>query len=142
MNDDVTAGTPATRRTVLCGAGAFGAAAVLAACGPSDDKPAKSATELRGTEIAKTAEVPVGGGVINQQAKLVVTQPTAGTYKAFDATCTHQGCLTDKVSGGAIHCPCHGSAFKIADGSVQHGPAGRPLKEYPVQVKGDVIVVA
>jgi Rieske Fe-S protein len=71
----------------------------------------------------------------------VVTQPTQGAFKAFTAVCTHQGCTVGSVSNGLIKCDCHGSEFKITDGSVQHGPADKPLKEYPVQVKGGGIVV-
>ncbi|WP_051107953.1 Rieske (2Fe-2S) protein [Actinomadura atramentaria] len=151
MSDDVTPGADAapetgkpgtTRRTVLCGAGAAGAVAALAACGPKDNTGAKPASDLRGTEIVKAADVPVGGGKIDKATKLVVTQPTAGQYRAFDATCTHQGCLTDRVTGGLIQCPCHGSEFRVADGTVARGPAKKKLTEYPVQLKGDGIVVA
>jgi nitrite reductase/ring-hydroxylating ferredoxin subunit len=53
---------------------------------------------------------------------VVVTQPTAGEYKAFSATCTHQG--ASQVGGRrVIVCPCHGSKFAIADGAVTAGPA-------------------
>ena len=56
---------------------------------------------------------------------VVVTQPTAGEFKAFSATCTHQGCKVKSVADGVIVCPCHGSKFAIADGSVAAGPAKR-----------------
>ncbi|MFI0479832.1 Rieske (2Fe-2S) protein [Actinomadura sp. 9N215] len=125
------------RRTVLCGAGVVGAA-VLAGCGGDEGK---SAEELKGREVAKAADVPVGGGRINGTDKVVVTQPTQGVFKAFTAVCTHQGCTVGAVSGGLIKCDCHGSEFEIADGTVRRGPAKKPLKEYPVQVKGGAIVV-
>ncbi|WUI02999.1 Rieske (2Fe-2S) protein [Spirillospora sp. NBC_00431] len=125
------------RRTVLCGAGVVGAA-VLAGCGGDDEK---SAEELKGKEVAKAADVPVGGGKINGTEKVVVTQPSQGVFKAFTAVCTHQGCTVGGVSDGVIKCDCHGSEFKVADGSVRKGPAKKPLKEYPVQVKGGAIVV-
>lgn len=131
------------RRMVLCGTGAVGAAlgaGLLTGCGPKSNK-AASVNDLKGKEIAKVADVPVGGGKVYADTKVVVTQPSQGVFKAFSAICTHQGCLTNRVSGGVVHCPCHGSEFKIADGSVAHGPANRPLAEFPVQVKGDGIVV-
>ncbi|MFC4909181.1 Rieske (2Fe-2S) protein [Actinomadura gamaensis] len=130
------------RRAVLCGTGAVGAAlgaGMLAGCGPKSKT--ASVGDLRGKEIAKVADVPVGGGKVYADTKVVVTQPSQGVFKAFSAVCTHQGCLTNRVSGGVVHCPCHGSEFKIADGSVAQGPANRALTEYPVQVKGDGIVV-
>ncbi|TDD92544.1 Rieske (2Fe-2S) protein [Actinomadura darangshiensis] len=127
------------RRAVLYGgAGAVGAAA-LAGCG-GDSEPT-SAADLKGKEIAKAADVPVGGGKVFGDQKVVVTQSSQGAFKAFTAVCTHQGCTVGSVTNGLIKCPCHGSEFKIADGSVAHGPAKEPLTEYPVQVKGDGIVV-
>ncbi|MQY08488.1 Rieske (2Fe-2S) protein [Actinomadura macrotermitis] len=149
MNDDVTAETVETpgargigRRAMLCCAGAAAGAAALAGCAPGGGaRKAEPAAKLRGKEIAKVADVPVGGGKIYPDTKLVVTQPVAGTFKAFSASCTHQGCLTDRVEDGRIECPCHGSRFKVADGTVAQGPAKRALLEYPVQVKGDGIVV-
>ena len=73
---------------------------------------------------------------------VVVTQPTAGEYKAFSATCTHQGCKVKSVADGVIVCPCHGSRFAIADGSVTAGPATSPLPAKSVSVEGGSIVLA
>lgn len=148
MSDELTpgaspgAGSAGTggigRRTVLCGVGVVGAAA-LAGCASGGGE--KSVEDLRGREIAKVADIPVGGGKVYGEDKVVVTQPAQGEFKAFTAVCPHQGCSVDKVQNGLIRCPCHGSEFKAEDGSVQKGPAQTPLKEYPVQVKGDGIVV-
>ena len=41
-----------------------------------------------------------------------------------------------------IVCPCHGSEYAVADGSVIHGPAEEALTSYPVQVKGGKIFVS
>ena len=87
--------------------------------------------------FARTSEIPVGGGKTYKDQKIVVTQPTAGQYKGFDATCTHTGCLVDKVEAGQIICPCHGSRFSIADGTVEKGPALLPLPERAVTVGSD-----
>jgi Rieske Fe-S protein len=80
--------------------------------------------------------------VINADAKVVVTQPTAGEFKAFSSTCTHMGCQVTGISGGHITCPCHGSSYSIADGSVQGGPAPRPLPKVAIKVEGDEVVRA
>lgn len=89
--------------------------------------------------IGTTSGVAVGGGAVFESAKVVVTQPTAGSFKAFTAVCTHQGCLVASVANGAISCPCHGSTFSIKDGSVLNGPATEPLKEEKITVTGTTI---
>ena len=71
--------------------------------------------------------------------EVVVTQPAAGTFKAFSAVCTHQGCTVSRVAAGTINCPCHGSKYDIRDGSVVNGPASRPLEERQVTVSGTTI---
>jgi Rieske Fe-S protein len=89
--------------------------------------------------LAKVGDIPVGGGAILADAQVVITQPTAGTFACFGAVCTHQGCLVTDVSGGTINCPCHGSRFNIADGSVAGGPAPQPLPPVAITVDGDTI---
>lgn len=131
------------RRGVLTGAGALGLVAVggCAGGGGGARKPALP-DAIKGKVIARTSEIPVGGGKIISAHKIVVTQPTKGTYKAFTAVCTHQGCTVGEITGGVIQCPCHGSEFSVADGSVKQGPADAPLASYKVTVKGDGITVA
>jgi Rieske Fe-S protein len=87
------------------------------------------------------SEVPVGGGVILSDADYVITQPTAGTFKAFSKFCTHQQCVLASVAGGTINCGCHGSKFSIKDGSVLTPPANSPLPQSKVTVAGDTVVV-
>ncbi|MFF6835053.1 MULTISPECIES: Rieske 2Fe-2S domain-containing protein [unclassified Streptomyces] len=95
-----------------------------------------------GEALARTSEIPVGGGAVFPEEKVVVTQPTAGEFKAFSAVCTHQGCLVNKVADGTIDCPCHGSKFRVADGSVVTGPATRPLPAERIDVSGGTITLA
>jgi Rieske Fe-S protein len=89
--------------------------------------------------LGKLADIPVGGGRVFAAQKVVVTQPEPGVVKAFSAVCTHQGCVVSEVAGGRIKCPCHGSAFRIADGSVAAGPATKPLPAAKVTVDGESI---
>ncbi|GGY09163.1 Rieske (2Fe-2S) protein [Streptomyces djakartensis] len=136
-----------TRRTVLLATGATGAAAFVAACGGGGDGTTTTSSPTgqgasstpAGRELATTDEIPVGGGKIFKEEKVVVTQPERGRFKAFSAICTHQGCTVGSVSDGTIDCPCHGSRFKIADGSVAHGPAARPLPAEQITVEGDSV---
>ncbi|MFE2142567.1 Rieske (2Fe-2S) protein [Streptomyces sp. NPDC059456] len=95
-----------------------------------------------GKTLAQTSEIPVGGGKVFKDQKVVVTQPMAGQFKAFSATCTHQGCSVATVTDGNIVCPCHQSLFKISDGTVAGGPAKSPLAAAKIAVEGDKITLA
>ncbi|MFF4349488.1 Rieske (2Fe-2S) protein [Streptomyces sp. NPDC001530] len=95
-----------------------------------------------GTVLGKASDIPVGGGMIYANAKVVVTQPTSGDFKGFSAVCTHQGCTVAKVENGEIVCPCHKSHFSIADGSVASGPAPKPLPSADVTVADGTITLA
>ena len=128
---------PATRRTVLL-ATATGAAALAVGCGNDGDSGGGS-TATSGQDLARTADIPVGGGKIFKDEKVVVTQPTKGDFKAFSAICTHQGCTVGTVADGTIDCPCHGSRFHIENGSVANGPATRPLPAKQITVEGESI---
>lgn len=99
------------------------------------DQPAQAAGSARAAApLALVADIPVGGGKVFGSQKVVLTQPTPGVIKAFSATCTHQGCVVEGVADGTINCPCHGSAFRVADGSVAAGPAKRALPAVAVTV--------
>ena len=87
-------------------------------------------------------DIPVGGGVIRAADKVVVTQATAGQYKAFSAVCQHQGCIVGSIEGKNIVCPCHGSAYSIVDGSVVNGPTTKPLIPKSSSTEGTDLVVS
>ena len=141
-----------TRRTVLGGVAAVGAGAVLAACG--SDEPTTGGGDATsgdggsggdaaaGGEIGTTADVPVGGGTVFKDEKIVVTQPTEGDFKAFTAVCTHQGCVVQAVNGDTIQCGCHGSQYNAADGKVKKGPAPKALAPKNITVEGDKLIVS
>jgi Rieske Fe-S protein len=104
---------------------------------------AKPATKAGsgGTVLGEAAAIPVGGGMVFTDAKVVVTQPAKGVFKAFSAVCTHVGCLCNQVADGTIDCPCHGSKFKITDGAVVAGPAPTALPTAPITVTDGKIVL-
>lgn len=89
--------------------------------------------------LAQVADIPVGGGKIFKDKGVVLTQPQSGTIKAFSTVCTHAGCAVTEVKGGTINCTCHGSKFKVADGSVAGGPAPKGLAAMKVTVDGGAI---
>lgn len=159
-----------TRRTVLAAAGGTCAAALtgcaangsgrvasVAATGtptdpatptvpdPSSREPSSTTTAATPTPaptvVAAVADIPVGGGTVFRERDLVVTQPAAGRFAAFSATCTHQGCAVNAVAEGVIVCPCHGATFAVADGAPVDGPATRPLPTRAIRVEDGSIVL-
>lgn len=151
-----------SRRALFGGAGAAGAAALLAACsgnpepatnpGPSPTSAGSptpgggdgpTASPSGGAQVvAKTSEIPVGGGKVIGDMGVVVTQPVAGTFKGFSSTCTHMQCPLADVANGTINCNCHFSKFSITDGSVASPPATQPLPPVAIKVTGSDITLA
>ncbi|MGP3685064.1 Rieske (2Fe-2S) protein [Streptomyces sp. IBSNAI002] len=147
--------THTARRTVLTAGAAALAGGALTACGGGDgdktpangsaSEPAASASRPATSQepaaaekvIAMAAEVPVGGGKILKDEKLVITQPTAGSFRCFSAVCTHQGCLVNKVENNSILCPCHMSTFEATGGAPTKGPATSGLAEKEIKVAAD-----
>ncbi|WP_030197776.1 Rieske (2Fe-2S) protein [Streptomyces sp. NRRL S-87] len=136
-------GQNAARRTVLKGAaalaGAAGAGAALTACSGGGDGGASAALSSP-VDLGAADAVPVGGAKLYREQKLIVSCPAKGQYKAFSATCTHAGCVLDKVEDGEGSCPCHGSRFDAATGKVVQGPAAEPLPEVPVKAEGGKLI--
>ena len=165
---DPTTDSELSRRAVVRGAALTGtvvaAGAALVACGGSGNSYGSgsaattsadaggsggggatggsgSGSSSGGTVLAKTSDIPVGEGKIFADKSVVVTQPTAGTFKAFSSTCTHAGCTVNKVADGLIQCPCHGSKYSVTDGSVKSGPAPQPLPAENISVSGGNITL-
>lgn len=131
-----------TRRELVQTAAVVGLVAVsTSACGFVNAGKKQAPVPLGPVTLGPTSGVPVGGGTVYSAEQVVVTQPSAGTFHGFSAVCTHQGCLLNSVSDGAIHCPCHGSSFSISDGAVLHGPAPDPLPTASVVVSGSDLVL-
>ena len=136
------AGAPSgpTRRQVLVTGGAVAAVvAVTAACG-SSSTPSGPVGNVGGNTVS-TGDIPVGGGLVLEAKQVVVTQPTEGTFKAFTAVCTHEGCIVSSVADGTITCPCHMGQFSAADGSVTGGPPPAPLAEAKFELSGSTITI-
>ena len=60
---------------------------------------------------------------------------------AFDATCTHLGCLVAwDPQGQVFKCPCHGGVYDRT-GAVKDGPPPVPLMKVATRVDGDRVLV-
>ncbi|MEU9961184.1 Rieske (2Fe-2S) protein [Streptomyces sp. NPDC050982] len=135
------------RRTLLAALGGAGIAATLTACGGSDDSSSgssdasKSSGSGGGAALAKTTDIPEGGGKVFADEGVVVTQPTAGEFKAYSTVCPHQKQQINSVADGTITCPAHGSQFNATDGSVKKGPATSGLTAAKITVSGDSITL-
>jgi Rieske Fe-S protein len=137
------------RRAVIAAAAGLGAAA---ACGPAAT-PSTDATASvapppppppptrEPRPVAPADDIPVGGGRVYPDLRVVVTQPIPGEFRGFGIVCTHDSCELNAVKNGTINCPCHGSRYAITDGSVVRGPARTGLRTEKVAVQGDQVVL-
>jgi Rieske Fe-S protein len=137
-------------RRVLLAAGGLTAASAVAGCStygangkplPKSAAQTESATEPAAVKLGKAADIPVGGGTVFADELIVVTQPKAGEFKGFTATCTHLGCTVANVRNGTINCDCHGSKYNITTGAVVEGPATLPLGPRNIEVEGGAITM-
>ena len=122
-------------KSVGLAAGAAAGAGSLTACSAPEEVKAGPAT-------VKASEVPVGGAKILEDSNFVVSQPTAGQYKAFTRLCPHAGCNVSEVEKAEIICVCHNSRFSAADGSRLSGPATSGLGPATAKLDGDMVNVS
>jgi Rieske Fe-S protein len=91
---------------------------------------------LKKAEATSLDEVARGEGKIVRLGgeKLAVFRDDAGGVHAFSPVCPHLGCHVDfNTAEKTWDCPCHGSRFGSADGTVINGPAktGLSAKKVP-----------
>ncbi|MDO5503984.1 MAG: Rieske (2Fe-2S) protein [Actinomycetia bacterium] len=137
-----------SRRAALSAAGVAVAGVTAVGCSSAGQRASSAATLNAGVQeateqarqdVAATSDVPVGGGIIVGAVQTVITQPTAGEFKAFSSICPHQGCAVSSVEDDEIICPCHDSRFAISTGAVLTGPARTGLTEVALRVDGESI---
>src|SRR5215211_474961 len=67
----------------------------------------------------------------------------AGSFHAFDDTCTHRQCSLAEgdLEDTTVICPCHGSEFDVRSGEVLQGPAREPVETYETRIEGDSLQI-
>ncbi|HYN95444.1 MAG TPA: Rieske 2Fe-2S domain-containing protein [Pilimelia sp.] len=135
---DDGAGRPAAPDGAADGPGSPGTSAGSQSAGP-DATPHQVPPQA----LTLATHVPLGGGVVVEQGKVLVVQPTPGVYKAFDARCPHNGVpVNPPDTTGVVTCPRHKAQFNGADGVILRGPAKRSLTGIPIKMAGAYIVRA
>ena len=155
--------TLGTRRDfclAACQALSLGAmAATLQACGGGDNPnepsgnfgnvpqlPTIGATVTNGAAtltVDGTALSSTGGAAIvtSGLGTLLVVRTDATSVSAYTATCTHQQCTINGFTESVFQCPCHGSRFSPANGSVLRGPATAPLRRLTASIANGVVTI-
>jgi nitrite reductase/ring-hydroxylating ferredoxin subunit len=101
--------------------------------GPTEWTAAGSALDLReGRPVAVRADG-VDVLVVQEGDRLL----------ALADRCTHRGAPLHegRIEGGCIVCPWHDSAFRLADGEIERGPAALPQPRYEARIREGVVEV-
>ncbi len=90
-----------------------------------------------------TALSSAGGAAIvtSGLGTLLVVRTDATSVSAYTATCTHQQCTINGFTESVFQCPCHGSRFSPANGSVLRGPATQPLRRFNASITNGVVSI-
>ena len=101
--------------------------------GPEDWAAAADATDVPDGELT--------GVTVGETPVLLVR--SGGNLSAMHDRCSHRGCLLSEgeLDGESIECTCHGSRFRLADGSIERGPATTPQPSYEVREREGKIEV-
>ena len=94
------------------------------------------------TPVVAVAEVPEGTPTkITFGTTAVMLVRRGDVVHALKETCSHAGgpLSEGELKGDTITCPWHFSTFRLADGSVVHGPAGSRQVSYRARINGDQV---
>ena len=94
------------------------------------------------TPAVAVAEVPEGKPTkITFGTTAVVLVRRGDVVHALKETCSHAGgpLSEGELKGDTITCPWHFSTFRLADGSVVHGPASSRQVSYRARISGDQV---
>jgi nitrite reductase/ring-hydroxylating ferredoxin subunit len=111
---------------------------------PADD--ATAAGDDGFVRVGRVADIPPGGGArVEIGGEGVFLFEYDGAWHAVQDACPHLpkfGRISEgQRCGEVLECPIHRSRFNLLDGSVLEPPARRNLKRFPIEVRGDEIMV-
>jgi nitrite reductase/ring-hydroxylating ferredoxin subunit/uncharacterized membrane protein len=96
------------------------------------------------TEVIKVADLSERNPTkVDAMGSAVVLVKAGEAVYALADTCVHAGCSLSegKLDGDTIICGCHGSQFRLNDGTVINGPATRPEPSYDVRIMEGAVEV-
>jgi len=102
------------------------------------------AVEGESGAIVSTSELPVGSGIpFSYKGKAAVLIHLEEGFYAYDAICTHLGCVIiwdEEVN--LLHCPCHAGFLDPRTGEVISGPIPLPAPKIGTEIReGEVFAV-
>jgi 3-phenylpropionate/trans-cinnamate dioxygenase ferredoxin subunit len=94
---------------------------------------------------AALADCPAEGcvkGIVAGGEEIVLIR-SEGELFALEDCCSHQDfpLSEGEVEDGRIECALHGAKFDVRTGRAVQLPAVKPVKSYPVEVRGDEVFV-
>ena len=96
------------------------------------------------TEVPDAGDLQPGRpkAAVAGQTPVFLLRQEHGLHALHDR-CSHRGCslAEGKLDGEVIECFCHGSRFRLADGSVERGPATTAQPVYEVRESGGRVEV-
>ena len=98
-------------------------------------------------QVQKVAEVsalaPGQAKCVEAGGKAIALFNVGGTFYALDDACTHVGgnLSEGEVDGATVICPWHGARFDLKTGTCLGPPATVAVKSYPLQIRGQDILV-
>ena len=99
-------------------------------------------SQLARVPMPKNKEGKMDDAILKSGRVLEVSVDKEKIYlTAYNLACTHAGCKVGAPDKDHImNCPCHGSAFSVADGSATKGPAKKPLVGIKLEVKDGAVM--
>ena len=100
---------------------------------------------LQYRKVARLGDIAVGKTLrVEVDGREVLLCRTANGLFAVDNLCSHaaERLCGGKLKGHRIHCPLHGAAFDVRDGSALSRPASVALQTYPVAIEGEDVLLA
>ncbi len=94
--------------------------------------------------IGSCSDFPDGQGVaVVAGGKRLAVFRFGARFFAIDDVCPHNRFpLADgRVQGLTVTCRTHGARFALETGAVVRGPARKPVRTYPVYVRGETVEV-